>query len=315
MNLNDDTAFEDFVNKVTGDETAAPTTETDKSEMPEQKEVADKASDKSEMPNTEQEADKGKQADTSNADEADDKADTDKTDSSSTDGNKPPEHVPYARFQKVRTASREVERNLLKANKELEELRAKNQAYQSKIALAESEGVELRELPNEIDDDLIKRVEEGDPDAMADALRVMRGQGKQQVPTTDVQPSESQDDSWVNQLTDNGVKDTLEDWHYESQESDLGKQRWNIALEIDESVRSNPDYQSFTADEIGNKVIELTNAKLLELAKSKVQEQASKEPEEDMPESLSGSGGNHSQGDNALLGLSGDDLIAAIDQM
>lgn len=298
MDINDDTEFENFVNNVTGNETTTSTAEPDKSEMPAQEDVDDNVSDKSEMPNTDQEADK------------------DKTDRSETDENKPPETVPYGRFQQVRHASRETERKLRSRTKELEELRAKNQANVEKIQQAEADGFEFRDMPNEIDDDLIKRVEEGDPDAMADALRVMQRQGKQQVTTTaDNQPSEPQGDSWVSQLTDDGVKDTIDDWLYESQESDLGKQRWAIALEIDESVRSSPEYQSFTADEIGNKVIELTNAKLLELAQSKVQEQVSKNPEEKMPESLSGGGGKQPQGDDVLLGLSGDDLINAIDKM
>lgn len=321
--VSDDADFAAFVQSVTGQAEQPATTEgADDGAMPVQPAV-DNDSGQSATPD----ADKAGEATTQQSDEQQGKQDAD-------DGEADPlaNYVPREVVRKVRHERREAVREREQFRKERDQfqqeaaqLRQQMEHFQQQ---GKAHGVELKPMATEISDELIQAVGEGDPTATAEALRIMRGMvGKQAAhkPPAERQtvqqerPAEhgSASGHWTESLQDDGVRDTLEEWSETAEAGDQAAQkRWAIAVEVSKAVMTDPANRTLEPDDIGRKVVSLTNQKVREAAAARINQQGREQAR--MPESLSSSPGgrNHAPaGADSLLGLSGDDLIAALDNL
>lgn len=319
--------FEEFAADILGDDDTLTTdeaadgamldvVETDntdviESEMPDSDQVSDDENLKDEKTKTDTDkedvkVDSGK----------DENADIKKDDTATT-AVKPPEMVPYERFSKVRQGGRVAEDYLKTANSENQKLKQEIDALKNQLQHTErhakAEGLELPEYSNEITDELLDRVEEGDPAAVRAALEIerrARESGGQAAPV-----EQQNTDSWVNHIKDDAVLDTIDDW--EADMSEAGDKRMAIAEQVEKSLWSNPENRSLPADDFGKLLIEQTNAQFIADAGEIVDKQIEeKTTEEKLPDNLGGGGAANAvlEGDDALMNLEGEELIAAIDK-
>lgn len=299
--MDEDLDFLEFVDDVAGsdqdthdglDETAAHDEGHDQGAMPDQDESGADDYPDGEMPD-------------------DDRGAVDETQDDESDA-----FVPKAVVKKVRHERREIARNLAKAAKENKALADQKAQLEKQLAYyraqAEEVGVdEYQEPPNELTDELLERVRDGDTDAIAQALAIQRAM---QQPKSNDQGAEPEPSSghWTEQLSDDSVTDQLEAWSdgYEAGDA-RSRKAWETAIEVSKQVMSDPNNQSLSPDEIGAKVVALTKRSI---AGRVVDEQTSGDGDDRMPESLSSAGGSaRKSGPTSLLGLEGDELIAALD--
>lgn len=322
----ENTAFDEMINdfsdEVLGEDDAPSTVETDDGVMLSQDETDNTDAIESEMPGSDQEGGTDNdQSDKSKTDGNDDVAAKSGNDedgdgkSSTATAFKPPKTVTYDRFSEVRSGGRKAERALKAKKSENTKLKEQVATLENKLQhnerSAKAEGVELSEYSSEITDELLDRVEAGDPAAMREALELQREFAMTEDVSNDV---EQNTDSWISHIEDDGVADTLDDW--QDDKSDAGEKRMQIALQVEKVLWSNPENRSLPADDFGKLLIEQTNDQFIAAAGEIAEKQLGVDSSDDeLPDNLSGgSGGSLApRGDDALMDLDGEALQAAID--
>lgn len=276
-------------------------------EMSAQDESVDDGHSEGEMPNDQRDA----------SDDEDTKTDTkpdtkpdDAIDDAIDDG-----FVPKSVVKKVRHERREIARERDRLQRELDAAQAKLDANNQQLSYYQKQATdagadEYTPPPTELTDDLLERVRDGDTDAIAQALAIR--QREQQEMSKEVPVDTPEDGHWTTRVTDEVVIDQLESWSDAAEAGDKrGQAVWAKAVEVSNQVLSDPANQALSPDEIGAKIVEQTKQSFTRSAV-----EATVQPGEDqMPESLSTAGGSGAEPDNDLLGLEGDELIAALDAM
>ena len=227
------------------------------------------------------------------------------------------EYVPRKVLQKVRQERRDASRDAAQARRDAAEAKAQRAEAEERLAAYEKQmadsGIEYVPPVTEFSDDLEQRMRDGDTDAITDAVKIISNQGR--AADSAEQSVDQAEPHWTEAITDAGVVDQLEAWSDAAQVGDeAGTARWGLAVDVSNEVLSDPNNQNLSPDEIGAKIVTLTKDRLVTAAAEVVERQVGGD-EDRMPESLGSAGGGNQAPKSDLLGLDGDDLIAAIDKM
>lgn len=264
-------------------------------EPPSSDENEDEVADEGETPEAE------KPDLTEPTDEGEGESDPNKTHETAAES-KPPEHVPYGRFQKVRLKGRQHEREIRELRKQLEQADEERQKFKQ---LADEYG-----FSDEIDEpnsDPVARIrqEEGESTAMLyqeikqtqDDIKALKEPEPQPL---DVQLS--QDPKGQEAL------DNLSLWKEDAASGD-NPVHWQQALQIEQAMLQDPQYANATPSDFYTALVENTESAVQHAIQQSIEASTTFEA---MPESLSSVGDSEKSGNDDLFDLEGEDFFNAL---